>query len=125
MANSARAQGLVLFCVTTALCLVLAEGQSTLKFKKYNRTKYYVALGMQPPAVSNQSSSVDVNVALNVAGIFPGLTATANSGAPRSECGIGALMPWADRLYMVSYLSVPNAGHGTGLYEIYSNMSVS
>ena len=29
-----------------------------------------------------------------------------------------ALMPWADRLYMVSYLSVPHYGAGTGLYEI-------
>lgn len=27
-------------------------------------------------------------------------------------------MPWADRLYMVSYLSVPNYGAGTGLYAI-------
>nr|KAG5711003.1 hypothetical protein BaRGS_013737 [Batillaria attramentaria] len=27
-------------------------------------------------------------------------------------------MPWADHLYMVSYLSVPDAGNGTGLYKI-------
>lgn len=33
-------------------------------------------------------------------------------------------MPWADHLYMVSYLSVPNAGSGTGLYEISPNMTM-
>lgn len=32
------------------------------------------------------------------------------------------MMAWADRLYVVSYLSVPNAGAGTGLYAIDQNM---
>lgn len=31
-----------------------------------------------------------------------GLAATASSAPKRSECGIGALMPWADHLYMVA-----------------------
>lgn len=33
-------------------------------------------------------------------------------------------MPWNDKLYMVSYLSVPNAGSGTGLYEIDENFTM-
>lgn len=49
---------------------------------------------------------------------------TAESGGARSECGIGALMPWNENLYMVSYLSVPNAGNGTGLYKIDPNFQV-
>lgn len=51
---------------------------------------------------------------INSNGIFPALTVTAASAPNRSECGVGALMPWADRLWMISYLSVPNAGSGTG-----------
>lgn len=64
-------------------------------------------------------------VPIEVNGIFPGLAVTASSSPKRSECGIGALMSWADRLYMVTYLSVHNAGSGTGLYEIYPNMTMS
>ena len=66
-----------------------------------------------------------VEVVLNINGVIPSLAATADSapdvppGLPkRSECGIGALMPWADKLYMISYLSVNDYGSGTGLYEI-------
>ena len=45
-------------------------------------------------------------------------------GGKRSECGIGALMPWNDHLYLVSYLSVPDAGNGIGLYIIDANLNV-
>ncbi|XP_041350919.1 uncharacterized protein LOC121369905 [Gigantopelta aegis] len=126
MANAKNGQRLsILITITISLCLVfITEGHWAKKSKKYNRTKYYVTLAEQPPAPSNHSSSVSMNLAINVAGIFPNLTATADSEATRSESGIGALMPWADRLYMVSYLSVPNAGNGTGLYEIDSSMTM-
>lgn len=60
-------------------------------------------------------------VPIQVNGIFPGLSSRAESSPVRSEAGIGALMPWADRLWMVTYLSVHNAGSGTGLYEIFPN----
>jgi hypothetical protein len=33
-------------------------------------------------------------------------------------------MAWADRLYMVSYLSVDGGGDGTGLYEIDANLTM-
>ena len=60
---------------------------------------------MSPPHASN-SSTGETGFAIlesyaNVNGIFPGITATAASGPVRSESGIGALMPWADSLYMV------------------------
>ena len=34
-------------------------------------------------------------------------------------------MPWADHLYMLSYLSVPNYGSGTGLYEIDEDLKMT
>ena len=70
-------------------------------------------------------SPITSDFPLGMNGIFPHLTATASSGPKRSESGTGALMPWADKLYMVSYLSVPGAGSGTGLYEIDENLQVS
>lgn len=33
------------------------------------------------------------------------------------------MMAWADRLYYVTYLSVPNAGNGTGLYSVDASMT--
>ena len=51
--------------------------------------------------------------------IVPSLCLKAELGPPRSECGVGALMPWADRLWAVTYVSHKRAtGVGTGLYEI-------
>ena len=51
-------------------------------------------------------------------GIVPGLAAVAGH-VPRSECGIGALVPWADRLWLISYVAhKEGTGAGTGLYEI-------
>lgn len=61
--------------------------------------------------------------AVSASGVFPALTVTASTSPNRSECGHGALIAWADRLYTISYLSVPNAGSGTGLYEIDENMT--
>lgn len=68
--------------------------------------------------IKNNGAPIQVN------GIFPGITATASSEAVRSESGTGALMPWAGQLWMVSYLSVPNAGSGSGFYTIYPNMTM-
>ncbi len=44
---------------------------------------------------------------------------TSRTDAPRSECGTGALMPWADALWVVTYNSHKQAtGKGLGLFRI-------
>jgi len=54
-----------------------------------------------------------------VSGVYPHLALRADLGPPRSECGVGALMSFADRLWVVTYLShTKRTGSGTGLYEI-------
>ena len=56
---------------------------------------------------------------INISGVLPGLALTAELGPPRTECGVGALFAWADRLWVVTYVSHKSAsGVGTGLYEI-------
>ena len=57
-----------------------------------------------------------------VSGVVPTIVGTAESAPLRSECGVGAMMAWADALYYVTYLSVPNAGNGTGLYKVTPDM---
>jgi hypothetical protein len=50
---------------------------------------------------------------------IPNLGFRADSGPPRSECGVGALMPWADALWAITYNSdTPRTGTGLGLYRI-------
>ncbi len=51
---------------------------------------------------------------LCVRGVYPHLAAMSTS---YSEAGIGALVPWADRLWYVSYVAHIH-GEGVGLYEI-------
>lgn len=58
-------------------------------------------------------------------GIIPALALRAELGPPRTECGVGALMAWADRLWAVTYVSHKAAtGVGTGLYEIDADLKM-
>lgn len=51
-------------------------------------------------------------------GVVPSLAMTANH-YPRTEAGVGALMPWANRLWAITYVAhLSPTGSGTGLYEI-------
>ena len=60
---------------------------------------------------------------INVSGVIPSLALKAELGPPRTECGVGALFAWADRLWVVTYVSHKSAsGVGTGLYEIDENL---
>ena len=59
---------------------------------------------------------------LHISGVLPTIAGTAESAPKRSECGVGAMMAWNDLLYYVTYLSVPDAGNGTGLYSVDANM---
>jgi len=69
-----------------------------------------------PDGKAGKSSSVSP---FCVSGVVPGLCLQAELGPPRSECGVGALMPWAGRLWAISYVShKKESGVGTGLYEI-------
>jgi hypothetical protein len=56
---------------------------------------------------------------LQFGGVVPSLALSAHLGPPRSELGIGGLMPWCGRLYAVTYVSHRRrSGTGAGLYYI-------
>ncbi len=61
---------------------------------------------------------------INISGVLPSLHVKADLVPRRSEAGIGALMPWADRLWMITYPSNRNSGSGTGLYEIDESLTM-
>lgn len=57
---------------------------------------------------------------VQVGNAFPNITTIAEYDAP-TEAGIGALLPWANRLWFVSYVA-HKRGAGTGLYWVDENM---
>jgi hypothetical protein len=63
---------------------------------------------------------------INIHGTFPHLAVKAGHFPARTETGIGALMPWAGRLWFVTYVSSKSrSGSGTGLFCIDDNMDIS
>lgn len=61
---------------------------------------------------------------LNASGVFPHLAMVADQ-TPRTEAGTGALFPWANRLWVVTYVAhLERSGSGTGLYEITPDMKI-
>ncbi len=63
---------------------------------------------------------------LNASGIYPHLALSAELGPPRTECGIGAMMAWARKLWLVTYVSHKSAsGVGTGFYTINEQLEMT
>lgn len=60
---------------------------------------------------------------LQINGVFPKLTVYAPEDGSDSETGIGALIPWADKLWAVGYVAHIR-GDGIGLYEISDDMTM-
>ncbi len=59
----------------------------------------------------------------NQTGNLPNIGLTSDSGPRRSECGVGALLPWADSLWAVTYNShKAPTGSGLGLFRIGDNL---
>jgi len=61
--------------------------------------------------------------AVEINGVFPNLTVMADGIGSDSEAGIGALVPWANKLWAVGYVSHIR-GEGLGLYEINTDMTM-
>ncbi len=62
---------------------------------------------------------------LSLGGVVPSLAVSAELKGPRSEAGIGALMPWGDRLWLVTYVShTRTTGGGTGLYFVDADLQL-
>ena len=57
---------------------------------------------------------------------IPNIGVKADSAPRRTESGVGALMPWADVLWAVTYVSSRGykSGTGVGLYEIDENLKI-
>src|SRR5882757_6565157 len=58
-------------------------------------------------------------------GVVPSLAQVSDLGPPRTECGVGCLMPWSGKLYVLNYNShKERSGRGTSLRRIHADMSM-
>jgi hypothetical protein len=70
-------------------------------------------------AISETATASRQESPFTISGVVPSLTVTADLLPIRTETGIGALMPWAGRLWFVSYVAhTATTGAGTGLFEV-------
>lgn len=69
--------------------------------------------------------TTDSSVWTEVSGVFPHLAQIAELGPPRSEIGIGGLMPWAGELYVQNYNShTAETGRGVSLRRISADLTM-
>jgi hypothetical protein len=58
-------------------------------------------------------------------GVVPSLAQVGDLGPPRSEIGVGCLMPWAGKLYVLNYNShKERSGRGVSLRRIHEDMTM-
>ena len=96
----------------------------TVDRRRYRLAALLVVLSLVTPArVHTQERSRIDTARVQVNGIFPNLTVMASGVGSTSETGIGALIPWADKLWAIGYVAHIQ-GSGIGLYEISENMTM-
>jgi len=91
------------------------------------RNKVVVTIIILSAFISGFAQNVQTEKAvknpININGVFPSLTVLGTSDKDRSESGIGALIPWADKLWMIGYVAHIK-GSGLGLFEISDDMTM-
>ena len=70
-----------------------------------------------PSRAGSEPEPVQIN------GVFPSMTVYSEGVGSQSETGIGALIPWANKLWAIGYVAHIR-GDGIGLYEIDEDMTL-
>src|SRR3954464_15687318 len=99
-------------------------------FDLYKHSLFPVASGLvmsfsRGAILSALAGSGSIALAQSFSPGIPDVGFRADNVPERTECGIGALMPWADGLYAITYNSHKKAtGTGLGLYRIDENLKL-
>lgn len=70
---------------------------------------------------ASTETGISVNGKTQISGRYPHLAMFNHQG----ECGIGAVVPWADRLWAVTYSPHEPYGSNDGLYEITADLQIT
>ena len=72
------------------------------------------AIALDEAGVGEEASAAKAGAKLQVSGVYPHLAVFSTNG----ECGIGAVVPWAGKLWMITYPPHATTGSADKLYEI-------
>jgi hypothetical protein len=94
------------------------------------KTSFFVAaaaallllIGISRAAAQQAAQPEQRREPIRVGNVFPHTTVIAPGVGSTSETGIGAMIPWADRLWIVGYVAHIQ-GSGIGLYELREDMT--
>ena len=82
--------------------------------------------------VGKEGQVIQISGNRNIAGIYPHLTTYSQSRKDgrffkpgHEECGIGAVVPWADKLWMITYAPHKPKGSDHKLYSIDQNLTMT
>jgi len=87
------------------------------------RSKLFATLLWATLLAGAGNTSAEPESPIQINGVFPKLTVYADGVGSDSETGIGALIPWANKLWAIGYVAHIR-GTGIGLYEIDDNMAM-
>jgi hypothetical protein len=94
---------------------------------KWNRAALCAAALMSFAAITLQSQSpVTSTGPLQVSGIYPHLAVFNDTGSVQdNECGIGAVVPWAGKLWLITYPPHRRTGSADKLYSIDARLQMT
>src|SRR4029453_19647320 len=83
------------------------------------RALYLTVLALLAAIPLHSQVKGQAEVPLQVSGIYPHLAVFNDTGPEQdNECGIGAVVPWAGRLWLITYPPHRRTGSADKLYEI-------
>ena len=120
-----------LFLITLGVLHFSAKAQSNetgLPKRNERASKAEIVFG----TVKGQEQVVQISGTRKIAGIYPHLTTYSQSRKDgkffkdgHQECGIGGIIPWADKLWMITYAPHKPRGSDHKLYSIDKNMTMT
>lgn len=90
---------------------------------KHRTSLFLLCCSLLVASLASAQSESTSSQPLQIDGVFPSLTVFADGVGSDSETGIGALIPWANRLWAIGYVAHIR-GKGIGLYEIRDDMTM-
>ncbi len=92
-----------------------------MKIYRLSTLIFLLLIGIQAVSQSQKSELNSADKLVQIKGVFPEMSVVSDHKF-RTEAGIGALLPWANKLWAVGYVA-HITGSGVGLYEISPNMT--
>ena len=114
------------------LLVLLIASENTLQAKEREDSERQGSAEVSFGKVKGESQLIETSGNRKIAGIYPHLTTYSQSREDgkffkdgHQECGIGGIIPWAEKLWMITYAPHKPRGSDHKLYSIDQNMTMT